>query len=243
MAEATALDVSQGGSILVAGNAAFEAPRRSSCGCRQVVRLDTVFGNAGSTVIDLPSEYGTFPVIHDIAVQRGKVLIAGGDGTSVYTGDRTGTRTFSERPFVARLLADGSDGGPGVLGVPMPYRFNAKERDAEAVVTVRRTGGRAGRDQVCALQTQQADGLLVSEQAVAGQDFTTTARTLTWEDGDHADKQVAIPVRPDPAARYPRISSFRNCSVVRSGRRRPRYPDRQSMDRPRRGAGRPVVDR
>ncbi len=45
--------------------------------------------------------------------------------------------------FVARLLGDAAGGSPGVLGMKQE-RFLGTEQGAQAVLTVRRTGGSAG---------------------------------------------------------------------------------------------------
>ena len=191
MEQATALDVSASGSIFVAGRGAAGVPATAL-----VMRLqpdgalDTTFGVEGSTLIDLPFERGTSPAINDITVKGGKVLVAGGDEEN------------APRGFVARLLADDGTHGPGVLSVVPPFSVDAKEQDGEAVVTVRRTGGRAGRVSVL-VQTRSVTARPATELATAGDDFVTTSGTLTWEDGDVGNQQIVIPILPDAAGAGP----------------------------------------
>lgn len=191
--EVTALEAVHGGSIIVAGRGAGD---RASVG--NVMRLqangalDTAFGNGGSTLIDLRSWYGKWPTVRDITVQGGKVLVAGGDGG------------WPVRPFIARLLPDSGTDGPGVLGLTARDYVEAREQDGEALVTVRRTGGRAGRVSVL-LKTQVATS---SQLAREGEDYATTERTLTWEDGDVVDQQVVIPILPDAPGAAPEEREF-----------------------------------
>ena len=83
MSEATAIAVADDGKILVAGNGVRGATimRLQATG-----QLDTEFGNAGATIIDLPSENGSTPLIHELAVaarrqrnRRGRRLLARSD--------------------------------------------------------------------------------------------------------------------------------------------------------------------
>jgi hypothetical protein len=178
---ATALEVSDDGSILVAGQ------KETAGGSDAVVmRLltngspDTTFGNEGTTVIDLPSGYHGEPVINDIALQGDRLLLAGGNGS---------------HPFVARLMAGDGTAGPGVLGVAPPFEVLAESMDGEAIVTVRRTGGRSG--QVSVVLQPESNVLPPDGVATAGEDYSASSQTLTWADGDVADKQVTIQLLPD----------------------------------------------
>lgn len=190
---ATALEVSEGGSIIVAGRGAEgQAPGGIVMRLHASGALDTTFGNGGSTVIDLPSGYGTWPTVRDITVQGGKVLVAGDDGG------------WPLRPFIARLLADTGTDGPGVLGLTSRDDVDARERDGAALVTVQRTGGRAGRVSVL-LKTRAASSFQLAE---GGEDYATTERTLTWEDGDAVDQQVVIPILPDAPGAAPEEGEF-----------------------------------
>lgn len=186
MAAVTALGVGGDGSILVAGQGSSGVPGPMVARLQAGGQLDALFGNGGSTLIDLPAEYETSPSIHAMTLKGNRVLVAGGDGAY-----------WPHRPFVAQLLADDSTDGPGVLSIVPPFFRDAQDQDGETVVTVRRTGGRAGRLSVL-LQTLSPTGSPFGHAiAAAGEDYVTTTRTLTWEDGEVGDQQVAIPILPD----------------------------------------------
>ena len=186
--EATALDVLEGGAIIVAGRGVeAKAPGGLVMRLHANGALDTTFGNGGWTLIDLPSEYGKQATVRDITVRGGKVLVAGDDGG------------WPVRPFIARLLVDTGTDGPGVLGFTRPDHADAREKDGEALVTVRRTGGRAGRVSV-QLKTRSATSF---PSATAGEDYLTTEHVLTWEDGDVVDQQVVIRTLPDAPGATP----------------------------------------
>ena len=112
--QVTALGVDPAGSVVLAGrvdgvNAAVIVRLQASG------ELDTLFGNEGTTWIDLPStaaeEEGLPPVgaafhVNDMTFDEdGGVTVAGGDNAN-----QTG-------PAVARLLGDSGGDSPGVLGV------------------------------------------------------------------------------------------------------------------------------
>jgi len=191
MEKATALGVSDTGSIVVAGHAEGEAAvlvmQLQANGA-----LDPTFGNDGTTLIDLPSDYGLWPTVHDIAMSGDRVLLAGGDRGYGQYG----------QPFVARLLGAGAAGGPGVLSLPPPFEVAAREQDGEAIVNVRRTGGGTGPVSVL-VRTRPATW---GQFAVVGEDYAVTETRLTWGDGDVGDKQLVVPLLPDapgaPAEEY-----------------------------------------
>ncbi len=176
MADATALAVGDDGSVVVAGHAAgVEGAlimRLQANG-----ELDSLFGQAGSTLIDLPSDDGSFPVVHDMAVKPdGSVIAAGGD-----------YRSAMPHPFVVRLVGFSAEESPGVLGISFPSA-DAAEKDQEVVVNVRRTGGSSGSISV-AYQTAPADG-----SATSGQDYAEVSGRLTWDDGEMSEREIAVPI-------------------------------------------------
>ncbi len=63
------------------------------------------------------------------------------------------------------------------------------EQAGSAVLTLRRSFGSAG---VAKVNYATAGGT-----ATAGSDFYSSSGTVTWADGDMADKQVLVPIRPD----------------------------------------------
>jgi uncharacterized delta-60 repeat protein len=178
MLDVNAIEVADDDKILVAGSGSEGT---------MIVRLmadgdpDLSFGNAGTTLIDLPSEYGSQPVIHDLIVrQDGSVLAAGGDDQS-------------DLPFVIRLLGDDGSDGPGVVSVIQPY-VEAAEGD-QMVVNVRRTGGKTGNVSV-AYETISGDWA----PAIGGQDYDEVSGRLTWADGDTTAREIVVPVHDDAGA-------------------------------------------
>ena len=75
MDDATSITAGTGGKVIVAGSGVKGASimRLQSTG-----ELDALFGDGGRTWIDLVSEFGSAPVVHDLAVRAdGAVLAAG----------------------------------------------------------------------------------------------------------------------------------------------------------------------
>lgn len=178
VSEASAIAVAPDGKILVGGEGLRGATvmRLQATG-----ELDALFGNAGLTTIDLRSETGATPRIHEIEVQPdGGALVAGGD----YATD-------PPRPYAVRLL--GNSGGDSSGVVSIAPGLLAAEESSEVEITVRRTGGRSGAVSV-EYRTEAAGGL-----AEAGQDYRETSGILHWADGDTSDKTVVVPVLPDDA--------------------------------------------
>ena len=172
---ATAIAVKPDGSILVAGNNAISAA--SVMQLQANGELDILFGNAGTTLLDLPSEGGgSLPAINDVtALADGRVLIAGEAGAA---------------PFVVRLLGDSGGDSPGVVGV-VDSSVPVSEPDGHATVTVRRTGGSSGT--VSVDYRTKADPNAATP-ATGGEDYTDGSARLTWNDGDVSDKQITVPI-------------------------------------------------
>jgi uncharacterized delta-60 repeat protein len=171
------------GSIAIAGYGqsdvmGFPVARLESGGA-----LDTTFGNAGTTYVDMPGTVPSSPYLFDVNVlSNGDVLVAGGSSLSAFT----------HVPFVARLTgADGND-SPGVLGVRTPH-LDVAEED-QAIVTVRRMGGKTGSVSVAyEAKSTSVDAF----GATAEEDYAATTGRLEWADGDVGDKQIVVPIAPD----------------------------------------------
>ena len=179
MSEATAIAVADDGKILVGGTGVRGATimRLQATG-----QLDTEFGNAGATTIDLPSENGSSPLVHELAVQPdGSVIASGGD---YWPG--------LPRPFAVRLLGDGGGDSPGVLSIEQPSLESAEE--GEVVVTVRRTGGSSGPVSI-AYRTAQEDA-----SATGGEDYQELEDRLNWGDGDVGDRTITVSILKDVGA-------------------------------------------
>jgi hypothetical protein len=98
---------------------------------------------------------------------------------------------------VARLLANGSS--PGLIGLRYPNVL-VSESDANATFIVRRTGGKMGAVNV--------DYAVTADTAVDGVDFASATGTLTWADGDSANKEIQIRILDDSRAdgwKYARV--------------------------------------
>lgn len=134
--------------------------------------IDGSFGNDGTAWFDLAGNW--FLSIDAMHLQpNGDVIVAGARDT---------------RPYAARLVGgDGAD-GPGVLALGR-YNFTASEAD-QAVVTVRRIGGKTGSVSVAYQTSQPTD-------SAAADDFTAVSGRLEWADGDTTDKQFFIPIAQD----------------------------------------------
>jgi len=178
MTDATAIAAAGDGKILVAGSGdeGSKIMRLLADG-----GLDPSFGNAGSTLIDLPSEHGSQPAVHELNLRPdGSVLAAGGD-------------LLSDTPFVIRLLGDSGGDGPGVLSV-VQASVAAAEAD-QVVLDVRRTGGKSG-DVSVGYETVPGDGA----PATGGQDYAEVSGRLTWADGDMSTREIVVQVHDDAGA-------------------------------------------
>lgn len=81
-----------------------------------------------------------------------------------------------------------NDANPGQLAFATAA-YEANENAGNATLTVRRSGGSAG---VVSVQCRTLNG-----SAVAGSDYTETAQTLEWANGETADKTCTVPITDD----------------------------------------------
>ena len=197
LASVTALAVGSGGSIFAAG------PGRKVFSGALVVRmladgtLDTMFGRAGVTTLDLKARRAGFPSISDMKVTANDALVVAGN--SYYPGSGV---------FVARLLGNVAGGSPGVVSMNQ-QRFLATEQAGRAVLSVRRTGGSQGAVAVSYstrdFPTPPAEGAsnAPGQRATGGADYTGTTGRLTWADGDVSEHQIEVPIAFDTNAEEP----------------------------------------
>jgi uncharacterized delta-60 repeat protein len=142
--------------------------------------LDPLFGEGGVTWVDLPELDGNAVSANpgDVTVlDNSDVLVSGGSATA----------------FVARLVGGSGNDSPGVLGV-RNIRVDTTEDAREAIVTVRRMGGKVGSVSAAYEAHATSDDVF---HAVEGDDFTAVSGRLDWADGDGADKQIVVPIAPD----------------------------------------------
>jgi hypothetical protein len=145
--------------------------------------LDELFGDAGSTWIDLLSSAATNPIIYDMSVLAdGRILAAGGE---------LSTQGSGEQPLLIRLVGTTGTAGPGVIGA-MQSTVAVKSQDQSAVVTVRRMGGATGSVTVT-YQTADYTGA-DAPPAASGTDYAPVTGQLTWADGDRSDRQITVPI-------------------------------------------------
>jgi len=161
--------------------------------------LDTLFGRAGATSVDLKTRRYSCPSINDMKVVGNGALVVGGNGASYWSDGG---------PFVARLLGESAGGSPGVLSM-MQDRVIGTEQDGRAVLSVRRTGGSQGAVAVTyatrdfpvppAAGSEYAPGA----RATSGADYTVTTGRLTWADGEVAEREIVLPIASDTNAEKP----------------------------------------
>jgi uncharacterized delta-60 repeat protein len=183
MTGVTALAADAADSILVAGqpNAGMSGAlimRLQASGL-----LDGLFGDAGSTWIDLLSSAATGPGINDMRVLAdGRVLAAGGEWP---------TQGGGQQPMLIRLMGTTGTAGAGVIGA-MQSPVAVKAQDQSAVVTVRRMGGATGSVSVT-YRTADYTGA-DAPPATSGTDYTPVTGQLTWADGDRSDRRITVPI-------------------------------------------------
>jgi MYXO-CTERM domain-containing protein len=194
-----ALAVGAAGSIFVTGN------DQTGFSGALIVRLladgtlDTVFGRAGATSVDLKTRRFSFSSINDMKVVGNDALVVGGNSYSYWSYGS---------PFVARLLGNAAGGSPGVLSMKQG-RVLGTEQDGRAVLSVRRTGGSQGAVAVTyATRDFPAPPLAGSEfapgaRAIGGADYTAATGRLTWADGEVGEREIVVPIASDSAAEKP----------------------------------------
>jgi len=183
MTGVTALAVDAADAILVAGQASPGVSGALIMRLQASGLLDELFGDAGSTWIDLVSSAATAPVINDMRVLAdGRVLAAGGELSAQGSG---------EQPLLIRLVGTTGTAGAGVIGA-MQSPVAVKSQDQSAVVTVRRMGGATGSVSVT-YRTADYTGA-DAPSATPGADYTAVTGQLNWADGDRSDRQITVPI-------------------------------------------------
>jgi uncharacterized delta-60 repeat protein len=175
LSEATAVAVGPDDSVVVAG---IGVSGDSIMRLQATGELDVLFGNAGSTFIDLPSDSGASALVHDMQVASdGSVLAAGG--------------VNSWDAFVVRLLGTSGGDSPGILSATKPSLVRTQDGSDEVVVKVRRSGGTSGTVSVAYQSVQDGDW---TPGATGGEDYNPVSGRLTWVDGDTAEQEIQIQI-------------------------------------------------
>jgi uncharacterized delta-60 repeat protein len=176
LTEAMAVAVSADNEIAVAGESGNGAAiMRLQAGGE----LDVLFGRAGVTLIDLHTEFGSWPVVHDMKVRADGSLVAAG-GT-----------LRDDQAFAVRLLPDNGGGSPGVLGIVEQWAANVDE-GSELTFNVRRTGGSSG---LVSVEYEISDHDY--EPATIGTDLNADTGTLTWADRDTGRQEIRFSTLED----------------------------------------------
>jgi uncharacterized delta-60 repeat protein len=195
----TAVAVGATGSIFVTGT------DRAGFSGALVVRLladgslDTLFGQAGATSVDVKSRRASFSSINEMKVVDNDGLVVGGNTYSYWS---------SGGAFVARLLGNAGGSSPGVVSLKR-QRVIATEQDGRAVLSVHRTGGSDGAVAVTysthAFPWTDANGASYSpgDNATAGTDYVASTGRLTWADGDVGEREIVVPIASDAIAERP----------------------------------------
>jgi uncharacterized delta-60 repeat protein len=183
MTGVTALAVDAADSILVAGQPNAGVSGALIMRLQASGLLDELFGDSGSTWIDLLSSAATNPVINNMSVLTdGRILAGGGEFSTQGSG---------EQPLLIRLVGTAGAAGAGVIGV-MQSTVAVKEQDQSVVVPVRRMGGATGSVTVT-YRTADYTGT-DAPRATSGTDYTAVTGQLTWADGDRSDRQITVPI-------------------------------------------------
>jgi uncharacterized delta-60 repeat protein len=180
MTEATAIAIDHSGRILVAGSGepGLTIKRLHAGGS-----VDATFGEAGTTFVDLPSDFGVQTRINALDVgPDGRLVAAGG---FPYYGS----------PFVVQLMGDVGGDSPGVISVVQPTVESVEGEDL--VVKVRRTGGKSGDVSVAYFTVSDGSNYYYQFPALPGEDYDHIGGTLTWADGDASEREIVVPIRAD----------------------------------------------
>ena len=149
--------------------------------------LDATFGNAGTTSFDVQTEIPVFPAVNDLFVMADRRIVGAG---GVCLASEC-VWSWTDRAFVFRLFGDGG-ASPGVLGISEQFDVPAEESEGEVVLNVRRTGGSSG-----SVGVDWRTATVGWEAATPGADYMAVTGSLTWADGDTAEKQIRVPILTD----------------------------------------------
>jgi uncharacterized delta-60 repeat protein len=150
--------------------------------------LDPSFGQAGITIIDVGD--GAFS---SWGAMQGIARLPDGSLAAAMTAE-----PWSARIAVVRLAAASNHAGR----IGLLFHDHHAQEGSGALFTVRRTGGSAGVVSVdYSTETRPFvwPNVLWQYLAESGVDFTATAGTLTWPDGDVSYREINVPIARDAA--------------------------------------------
>jgi len=185
--QAAGVIVQPDGKIVIAGN--FYPVINSRAQDLFVARLesngavDTTFGNQGVAIADFGGRAQSWPHVSSVTAYA---LLRQSDGRLVAAG---------QDAYGAAVLArfDSAGGGSGGVLSFLETAANAEENSGTVTFAVRRTGGATGPVSV----NVRVGGSSGYFMAGAGCDFTLGTATLTWADGDYADKSISVTMIDD----------------------------------------------
>jgi uncharacterized delta-60 repeat protein len=128
-------------------------------------------------------QYVTIPIVNDVAAEGTETFVVSLSGATggATIGAGTGFVTIQD------------DDAPGVLAFTQLTQL-VNEPDGQVALLVSRSNGNRG--------TVTIDYATVAGSATAGADYTTTAGTLTWNDGDTSNRTIAVPIINDTAVEF-----------------------------------------
>lgn len=148
--------------------------------------LDASFGVGGVAIIDAGDGNTDFNDGWASLIRQSDGKIVTASSTTWSNPWDYGLLDTPTQIVIARLLVGDEGGHPGLLGF---YRPISSVEGEVVHVPVRRTGGSSGDITV--------DYDTLSDSATSGEDFTAASGTLTWGDGDVADKIIDISIAAD----------------------------------------------
>lgn len=186
------------GSIFVAGQDRTGSPGALVVRMLADGTIDTLFGRAGTTKVDLKTRRAGVSIVTDMKSVANDALYVVGS-TSYYS---------DASMFVARLLGNAAGGSPGVLSMKQ-QRVVGTELGAQAVLSVQRTGGSEGAVAVTyssrdfPASSTSGPNYAPGELATSGADYTVTTGRLTWADGDVGEREIVVPIASDSTTEKP----------------------------------------
>lgn len=193
------------GTVAGAGTLQFLATNYtvSEAGIQATISVTRTGGTSGAASIHYATADGSAAAGLDYIAKNGTLSWAAGDGTTktftvsiVSDAIPEGNETFTvnlDTPVGASLSAPGS-AVVTILDKSSTVQFTAStlsvsEEVGMATLAVSRTGGAEG---AASVSYATANGT-----ALAGADYLAVNGTLTWADGDTADKTISVPVIND----------------------------------------------
>ncbi|MDQ3812480.1 MAG: aggregation factor core protein MAFp3, isoform C, partial [Armatimonadota bacterium] len=171
------------------------------------ILVERAGGSSGAVSVQYATSNGTATAGSDYTARSGTLSWAAGDvaaknftvpitADTLVEGNETVNLTLSNATGGAALGTPASavltilDGAAGTLQFALA-NYSVYENGGTATISVKRTGGSSG-----AVSVTYATGNRI---ALVGQDYTARSGTLSWANGDAADKSFTVPIINDTA--------------------------------------------